>query len=117
MQEKNIENELPIQSEGVKINSFELLANFVSECKKIVKEDNYYPTTLCSADILTAVYYYRLYPDVEYFIKNVFKFKNNYFQLQWVRSIWDRFSNMTEAELSDLVINQITLVAKLAEEQ
>ena len=111
MQEKNIE------SEEIKVNSFELLSNFVSECKNIVKSDDYYPTTLCSADILTAVYYYRLYPDVEYFIENIFKFKHNYFQLQWVRSVWLRFSKMTDGELSELVINQITLVAKLAEEQ
>ncbi len=112
-----MKNELPIQSEEIKINSFELLLGFVSECKKIVKEDDYYPTVLCSADILTAVYYYRLYPDVEYFIENVFKFKHNYFQLQWVRSIWSRFEKMTDTELSELVINQITLVAKLGEEQ
>ena len=112
-----MENELPIQNEDIKINSFELLANFVSECKKIVRDDDYYPTVLCSADILTAIYYYRQYPDVKYFIENVFKFKDNYFQLQWVRAIWSKFSSMTEAELSTLVINQITLVAKLAEEQ
>ena len=110
-----MENELPIQE--IKINGFELLSNFVTQCKKVTKNDDYYPTALCAADILTAVYYYRLYPDVEYFIENVFKFKHNYFQLQWVRSIWQRFSKMTEPELSDLVINQITLVAKLAEEQ
>ena len=107
--EKNLESE--------KINPFELLSNFVSECKKIVREDDYYPTVLCSADILTAVYYYRSYPDVEYFIENIFKFKHNYFQLQWVRSIWARFSKMSDVELSNLVINQITLVAKLGEEQ
>ena len=112
-----MENELPLKNEEVKVNSFELLTDFVSECKKIVRDDDYYPTALCSADILTAVYYYRLYPDVGYFIENVFKFKNNYFQLQWVRSVWSRFSNMTESELSDLVINQIKLVAKLGEEQ
>ena len=117
MREQNIENKSPVQSEEIKVNLFELLSGFVSECKKIVKEDDYYPTTLCSADILTAVYYYRMYPDVEYFIENIFKFKHNYFQLQWVRSIWSRFSNMAEAELSELVINQITLVAKLEEEQ
>lgn len=103
--------------EETKINPFELLNNFVTECKNIVKNDNYYPTSLCSADILTAVYYYRLYPDVEHFIEDIFKFKNNYFQLQWVRSVWSRFSNMTDVELSDLVINQIKLVAKLGEEQ
>ena len=104
-------------TEEIKINSFDLLANFVTQCKKIVRNDDYYPTTLCSADILTAVYYYRLYPDVEYFIENIFKFKHNYFQLQWVRTIWTRFSKMADAELSELVINQITLVAKLEEEQ
>ena len=103
--------------ESKKINPFELLSNFVSECKEIVRDDDYYPTALCSADILTAVYYYRLYPDVEYFLENIFKLKQNYFQMQWVRSIWSRFSKMTEAELSEIVINQIMLVAKLAEEQ
>lgn len=112
-----MENELPIQNEEIKINSFELLSNFVSQCKKIVRDGDYYPSALCSADILTAVHYYRLYPDVEYFIEHIFKFKNNYFQLQWVRSIWSRFRAMSEAELSNLVINQITLVAQLEEEQ
>ena len=116
MQEKNIENELPIQKE-IKINPFELLSNFVSQCKNIVGGDKYYPTALCSADILTAVYYYRLYPDAQYFLDNIFKLKHNYFQIQWVRSIWQRFAKMTDAELSELVINQITLVAKLGEEQ
>ena len=112
-----MENELPIQKEGLKINSLALLSNFIAQCKKVAKNNDYYPTALCSADILTAVHYYRLYPDVEYFIENVFKFKTNYFQLQWVRSMWSRFSKMSEAELSNLVINQITLVAKLEEEQ
>ncbi len=112
-----MENELPIQSEEININSFELLSSFVSQCKQVIRNDDYYPTVLCSADILTAVYYYRLYPNVEYFIKNVFKFKNNYFQLQWVRATWQRFSEMTDVELSNLVINQIMLVAKLEEEQ
>lgn len=112
-----MENELPIQSEQIKINSFELLSNFVSECKKIIRDGNDYPTALCSADILTAVYYYRLYPDVEYFLENIFKLKQNYFQMQWVRSIWSRFGKMTDAELSEIVINQIILVAKLTEEQ
>lgn len=112
-----MESELPIRNEQLKVDSFQLLSNFVSHCKQIVKNKDYYPTSLCSADILTAVYYYRLYPDVHYFIENVFKYRDNYFQLQWVRSIWSRFSKMTESELSDLVINQIALVAKLAEEQ
>ena len=112
-----MENELPIKSEEIKISSFDLLANFVAQCKNIVRSEDYYPTALCSADILTAVYYYRLYPDVKYFLENIFKFKHNYFQIQWVRSIWQRFAKMTDAELSELVINQITLVAKLGEEQ
>ncbi len=112
-----MENELPIRNEDIKIDSFELLSNFVSQCKKVLNNNDYYPTALCSADILTAVYYYRQYPDVEYFIKDIFKYKNNYFQLQWVRSTWSKFKSMTEDELSDLVINQITLVAKLEEEQ
>ena len=103
--------------EELKINSFELLSNFVVQCKKVLRSDEHYPISLCSADILTAVHYYRLYPDVEYFIENVFKFKQNYFQLQWVRAVWARFSKMTEVELSELVINQIILVAKLEEEQ
>ena len=111
------ERERNLESEKVKINTFELLSNFVSECKQIVRSDDYYPTVLCSADILTAVYYFRMYPDVNYFIENIFKFKQNYFQLQWVRAVWQKFSEMTDAELSDLVINQIMLVAKLAEEQ
>ncbi len=111
-----MENEFPVQSEEVTINSFELLTNFVAQCKKTVRNNDYYPTALCSADILTAVYYYRLYPEVDYFIANVFNFKHNYFQLQWVRSVWSRFNKMTEAELSELVINQIALVAKLEEQ-
>lgn len=112
-----MENEMSLKDEEIKISSIQLLSNFVSQCKEITSDSEYYPTALCSADILTAVYYYRMYPDVQYFIENIFKFRNNYFQLQWVRATWSKFSKMTDAELSDLVINQITLVAKLAEEQ
>ena len=100
-----------------KINSLELLNRFIFECKKIADKQEHYPLSLCSADIITAVHYFRKFPDVNDFFKNVYQNNKNYFQLQWVRSVWARFSKMTSLELSDLVINQITLVANLQEEQ
>ena len=97
------------------INSIELLTRFVSECKEASQGQDYYPISLCSADILTAVYYYRFFPDVDEFIELAFKSRNNYFHLQWVRSMWNKLSKMSEAEVSNLVIKQITTVANSPE--
>ena len=112
-----MENEIFIGESQPTINSMELLCRFILECKNIAQGEEYYPASLCSADILTAVYYFRKYPNVDDFINNIYKSAKSYFQLHWIRSIWSRFSKMSQAELSELVINQITLVANLQEEQ
>ena len=93
------------------VDSLQLLNRFVLDCKETTKDNDYYPTPLCCADIITAVYYYRKFPDVNYFIENVFRSKGNYFLLHWVRTTWDRFSKMTDEDLSNLVINQLIMVS------
>lgn len=104
-----MENEsLPIQQNKLEIDSHELLIRFALKCKK--------DGSVCAADLVTAVYYYRKYPNVTDFITKYLPYNQDYFQIQWVRSSWANFSKMTESEISDLVINQIILVANSEEE-
>ena len=112
-----MENEIKPIKDSFSIDSFQLLSRFVTECKEVSKEHDYYPTPLCSADILTAVYYYRVFPDVTHFIEKIYKNRDNYFQLQWIRNTWNKLSNMNESELSELVIKQISSVTNFTEEQ
>ena len=93
------------------------MTRFIFSCKNIAEKCKEAEPVICSADIVTAVYYYRRYPNVNEFINNFFRSTQNYFQLQWLRSTWTTFSKMSEAELSDIVINQIMLVANSEEEQ
>ena len=112
-----MENEIKPAKDQLSIDSFQLLSKFVTQCKEASKEHDYYPTPLCSADILTAVYYYRIFPNVNEFLDKIYKNKNNYFQLQWIRNIWQKMANMSEPELSELVIKQIGSVANFTEQQ
>lgn len=112
-----MENEIKPIKDPLSIDSFQLLSKFITQCKEISKDHDYYPTPLCSADILTAVYYYRIFPNVNEFIEKIYKSRSNYFQLQWIRSTWQKLSRMNEPELSELVINQISSVANFNEQQ
>ena len=87
----------------------ELLIRFIHSCKK--------DTQMYSADIISAVYYYRRYPKAEDFINSFLAENQDYFQIQWVRSTWAYLSKMSDVQLCDLVINQITLVDNSKEEQ
>ena len=112
-----MDNETNTHKQTFNIDSFQLLSRFVGECKELANGLDYYPHSLCSADIITAVYYYRVFPDADTFIEKAFKSSKNYFQLQWVRSMWAKFDDMSNEQLSTLVINQIGSVANLTEEQ
>ncbi len=94
----------------LKIDSDELINRFIEICKnKVANNKDSQAATLCTADIVTAVYYYRRYPDVNEFISNYLSNTQDYFQLQWVRSTWTALSKISEVELSNIVINQITV--------
>lgn len=109
-------NEISTQSSGAKIDSFELLSIFVNDLKqKAEKNDDRKVSFISCGDILTAVYYYRMCPNVNTFIEKYMIDKRDYFQLMWVRATWGRLSAMSDKELSDLVINQMDLVANLDE--
>ena len=113
-----MENELSLNQDTLKIDHFEILSRFIINCKQRSSQETTFKLLLyCSADIAAAVYYYRKYPDVNKFISECLKNSCDYLQLQWVRSTWARLSSMTEEEMSDLVINQILLVANSEEEQ
>ncbi len=106
-----MENNLPVEKEPLKVSTQELITRFVDFCKflsKDCKEGKSIP--LCTADIVTAVYYYRKHQDVNEFLTKYITYNQDYFQIQWIRSMWSTFQNMTAVELSDLVINQITSV-------
>lgn len=103
-----MENE-SLQENTLEIDSHELLTRFVFKCKKDER--------VCAADIVSAVYYYRKYPGVNDFITKFLVNNQDYFQIQWVRSTWNKLSQMSQEELSELVINQINLVANSEEEQ
>ena len=113
-----MENQLPTENNMSKIDSNELINRFTEICKnKATNNDDLLAGALCTADIVTAVYYYRRYPNVNEFISKYLSNTQDYFQLQWVRSTWTAFSKMSETELSNLVINQITAVDNLNDEQ
>lgn len=98
-----------------KIDSMELLSRFVISCKNRAHDKEFKSAALSYADIVTAVYYYRKYPSVDLFISEYLGDIKDYFLLQWVRVTWASLSKMTPLEISDLVINQITLVANSEE--
>ncbi len=107
-----MENNLPIQENTQIIDSMELLTRFLIKCKEELQRDEEKVLVInCSADLVTAVYYYRKYPDVNEFINKYLKNSNNYFHIQWVRATWITFSKMSPEEISNLVINQISAVA------
>lgn len=109
-------NEVNFKQEELNIDSFELLIRFILECKnKAEKDDSAYPL-FDNANLVTAVYYFRRYADVNKFLEQFVKNNNDYFQIQWIRSAWTRFSNMSQEELSNLVINQISSIDKVCEE-
>ena len=98
-----------------KIDAMELLSRFILSCKNRPHEEEFKSPALSYADIVTAVYYYRKYPDPNVFINEYLKDVKDYFLLQWIRATWGSLSKMTTEEISDLVINQITLVANSEE--
>lgn len=110
-----MEHELHISKNTLEIDSLELLIRFILMCKNEAEKDGLQAPLLCSADIVTAVYYYRRYPNVDAFLEKFMKTSSDYFHIQWARSSWAHFSKMTQAELSDLVIYQISLVANSEE--
>jgi len=109
-------NEVDFKQGQLNVDSFELLIRFILECRdKAEKDDSAYPL-FDSANLVTAIYYFRRYADVNEFLEQFVKSSNDYFQIQWVRSAWARFNNMSQEELSDLVINQISSIDKVHEE-
>jgi len=112
-----MENELYMLKDSHSIDSQELLTRFIYSCKKTVKDNGSKSPLLSFADIVTAVYYYRKYPDINQFVVKYLTECQDYFMLQWVRSTWASLDKMSPEEISNLVINQITLVANSIDEQ
>ena len=110
-----MENEIQANKKTLEIDSHELLLRFLLECKDSTSNNEFRKSIIHGADLVTAVFYYRRYPKVEDFIEKYIKGNYDYFLLQWIRSTWDTFSKMSENELSELVINQISTVANLEE--
>lgn len=108
--------EKELNKEYNKVDSIQLLNRFILSCKKKAEDSDAYSPLLSFADIVTAVYYYRRYSDVNEFIQKHLKGCGDYFLIQWVRNTWATLSKMTEVEISDLVINQIALVANSEED-
>lgn len=112
-----MENELSLQKKSLEIDSLELLIRFILMCQNEAKKNELKFSLTSSIDIVTAIYYYRRYPNVNDFINAYLKDNEDYFKLQWIRKTWDDLSKLSEVELSEIVINQISLVAKLEEAQ
>lgn len=99
------------QKSTLEIDSFELLIRFLQKCKNDIEKDGPRSDFISAcADIVTAVYYFRKHPNVNDFIEKYLKDKENYLQLQWARTTWDKLSKMTNIEISDLVIKQIQII-------
>lgn len=112
-----MENNLSLQKETLNIDSHELLLRFILKCKKESENNENKDLLTSAADLVTAVYYYRKYPDADNFISQYLSNSQDYFQIQWVRRTWANLSKLTPDEHSNLVINQISLVANSEEEQ
>lgn len=91
------------------IDSLELLNRFTDAAKKDAEDSELASSIISSIDIVTAIYYFRMYSSVEDFLQKHLSGSTDYFLLQWVRSTWDRFSKMSEEELSNLCIEQLSL--------
>ena len=102
--------EKEINANNLKVDSMELLNKFILSCKERAQTSESRSALLSYADIVTAVYYYRMFPDVEEFIQKYLKGCADYFLIQWVRNTWASFEKMSPEEICNLVINQITLV-------
>ena len=113
-----MDNELPIKESNIlEVDYLELLTRIILSCNDLSQSDPSKTESIKAADIISAAYYFRRYPDVDDFIEKFLKKHNDYFQLQWIRSAWSKFHKLSEEELSELVIDQICLVANLEEEQ
>lgn len=104
-----MENNLPTKDEVQQIDSNELLLRFIMKCSNS-ENDDFSATKSSSANLVSAVYYFRKYPDINDFLSKHLKDNKDYFLIQWTRTTWAKLSSMTEEEISDLVINQICLV-------
>ena len=103
-------NELNTQGNTLEIDSLELLVRFIIMCKNRAEESELKLHFIANADLVSAVYYYRKYPNIDDFLNIHMKDNADYFQIQLARQAWAEFSIMTQAELSDFVINKISLV-------
>lgn len=106
-----MDNEIDTNNKPLAIDSQELLFRFIVSCQNSFEKNSLKYSLLSCADIVSAVHYYRKYPNVNEFINTYVRDKKDYFKIQWIRSTWATFSNMTEEELSNLIINQIILNA------
>lgn len=104
-----MENELFLVEEQ-SIDSMELLTRYTDSCKESAQTSEFQSTIITSLDIVTAAYYYRLHSNVDEFIQRFLSENKDYMLLQWVRSTWAKFSEMTEESLSDLIIENIVKV-------
>lgn len=106
-----MENNYPLKENALEIDSYELLIRFLLKCKIDSEKDEPRAKFISScADIVTAIYYYRRYPDVNDFINKYLKSKKNYFHLQWARNTWATLSKLTDTEVTEIVINQISII-------
>ena len=113
-----MKKDLPAKQNTLFIDSLELLIRFILKCKNDVKRNKADVNLVSScADIVSAVYQYRRYPNINKFIEKYLTGKEDYFKLQWARATWAKLSTLTEAEISELVINQIQLVDNSLQEQ
>ena len=112
-----MENKPSLQKSPLQVDSLELLIRFLIKCKQDAENDELRAKFISScADIVAAVYYYRKFPNVNEFIEKYLNHKDAYLQLQWTRTTWASLSKMSDAEISDLVINQVQIVDNLEED-
>ena len=90
------------QRQNLEIDSLELIVRYALICE----ESGGCP------DIVTAIYYFRRYPNVHDFINEHVKEcsgdKNYETKVQWLKIIWTYLSTMGDMELSDLIIKEIS---------
>lgn len=115
--ERPMGNDSHLLGDTLEIDSFELLIRFIITCKNQAEKNESKAYLMKFADIVSAVYYYRKYPNIEDFLRKYMSNGADYFHIRWAREIWSEFSKMSQAQISELVIKKISLVAKSEQEQ
>lgn len=86
-------------------DTIELMARFFDAASKSIKNMNYKPEILEAFDLVQAISCYRYFPTVD---KCIEAFPNLETDRHKVEYIWEQFTKLTPAQLSDVYISSLS---------